>query len=120
MAYSLTYKATRGIATLYANIQDKETSLFWDEVNDLWVADNTSICDLALTESESEPGVYTGSATFVPANGGVYQISVFDSADADYSMDTIEVYPSKTKTVKQVINAIQLEMGLPQSTALAD
>ena len=120
MAYALSYKAIRGKTTLYANIMDKETSLFWDEVNDLWVADNTAICDLALTESGSEPGVYTGSATFTPANGGVYQISVFDSANADYSMDTIEVYPSKTKTVLQIINAIQLEMGLPQSAALTD
>lgn len=120
MAYALSYKTVRAKTTLYANIQDKETSRFWDEVNDLWVADNTSICDLALTESGSEPGVYTGSATFTPTNGGVYQISVFDSADADYSMDTIEVYPSKTKTVLQVINAIQLEMGLPQSAALTD
>lgn len=120
MAYALSYKATRGSTTLYANILDKETSLFWDEVNDTWVEELSSDCNLALTESGSEPGVYTGSATFTPQNGGVYQISVFDSVDTDYSMDTIEVYPSKTKTVLQVINDIQLQLRLPQSSALTD
>ena len=99
---------------------DKETSLFWDEVADAWVDTLSSDCNLTLTESVTEPGVYTGSATFTPQNGGVYQISVFDSVDAEYSMDTIEVYPSKTKTVLQVINAIQLELRLPQSTTLTD
>ncbi len=120
MAYSLSYKAVRAKTTLYAVILDKETSLFWDEVNVAWVDTLDSDCNLALTESGTEPGVYTGSATFTPQNGGIYQISVFDSADTDYQMDTIEVYPSKTKTVLQVINAVQLELRLPQSSALTD
>lgn len=120
MAYPLSYKAIRGKTTLYAVILDKETSLFWDEVNSAWVDTLDSDCNLTLSESGTEPGVYTGSGTFTPQNGGVYQISVFDSADTDYQMDTIEVYPSKTKTVLQVINAIQLDLRLPQSTSLTD
>jgi len=119
MAYALSYKTVRDKTTLYAVIQDKETSKFWDEVADVWVDEITDDCSLALTES-SDKGVYTGSATFTPVKGGIYQISVFDSADAEYSMDTIEVYPSKTKTVLEIINAVQLELRLPQSAALTD
>ena len=119
MAYALSYKTIRDKTTLYAVIQDKETGKFWDEISDVWVDEITDACNLALTES-SEKGVYTGSATFTPVKGGIYQISVFDSADAEYSMDTIEVYPSKTKTVLEIINAVQLELRLPQSTALTD
>ncbi len=119
MAYELSYKTVRDKTTLYAVIQDKETSKFWDEVSDVWVDEITDACNLTLTES-SEKGVYTGSATFTPVKGGIYQISVFDSADAEYSMDTIEVYPSKTKTVLEVINAVQLDLRLPQSASLAD
>lgn len=119
MAYALSYKTVRDKTTLYAVIEDRETSLFWDEVTDTWVDTLVDGCNLPLTES-ADKGVYTGSATFAPVNGGVYQISVFDSADADYQMDTIEVYPSKTKTVLQIINAVQLELRLPQSAALTD
>jgi len=119
MAYALSFKTVRDKTTLYALIQDRETSLFWDEVNDAWVDTIDPNCEIALVEG-SDKGVYTGSATFTPVNGGVYQISVFDSADAEYSMDTIEVYPSKTKTVLQVINAVQLELRMPLSAALTD
>lgn len=119
MAYALSFKTVRDKTTLYAIIQDRETSLFWDENTDTWVTEIVSGCNLALTES-GDKGVYTGSATFTPVNGGVYQISVFDSADADYQMDTIEVYPSKTKTVLQVINEVQLELRMPLSSALTD
>ena len=119
MAYALSYKTVRDKTTLYAVIEDRETSLFWDEATDTWVDTLVDGCNLPLTES-ADKGVYTGSATFTPVNGGVYQISVFDSADADYQMDTIEVYPSKTKTVLQIINAVQLELRLPQSAALTD
>lgn len=119
MAYALSYKTVRDKTTLYAVIEDRETSLFWDEVTDTWVDALVDGCNLPLTES-ADKGVYTGSATFIPVNGGVYQISVFDSADADYQMDTIEVSPSKTKTVLQIINAVQLELRLPQSAALTD
>lgn len=119
MAYALSYKTVRDKTTLYAVIQDRETSLFWDEATDTWVDTLVGGCNLTLTES-ADKGVYTASATFTPVNGGVYQISVFDSADADYQMDTIEVYPSKTKTVLQIINAVQLELRMPQSAALTD
>jgi hypothetical protein len=119
MSYALSFKTVREKTTLYAIIQDRETSLFWDEGTDTWVDTIVAGCNLALTES-ADKGVYTGSATFTPVNGGVYQISVFDSADADYQMDTIEVYPSKTKTVLQVINDVQLELRMPLSSALTD
>lgn len=119
MAYTLSFKTIRDKTTLYAVIQDRETSKFWDETNDVWVSAITAACQLALTES-ADKGVYTGSATFTPVNGGVYQISIFDSADTDYQMDTIEVYPSKTKTVLQVINAVQQELRMPLSSALTD
>jgi hypothetical protein len=119
MAYALSHKTVRDKTTLYAVIQDKETSLFWDEVADLWVAEITDDCNLTLTES-ADKGVYTGNATFTPVNGGVYQISVYDSADAEYIMDTIEVYPSKTKTVLQIINAVQTELRMPNSAAITD
>lgn len=119
MAYALSFKTIRDKATLYAIIQDRETSKFWDENTDTWVTEIVAGCNLALTES-SDKGVYTGSATFTPVNGGVYQISVFDSADDDYQMDTIEVYPSKTKTVLQVVNDVQLELRMPLSSALTD
>lgn len=119
MAYALSFKTVRDKTTLYAVIQDRETSLFWDEATDTWVVSIVAGCNLVLTES-GDKGVYTGSATFTPVNGGVYQISVFDSGDADYQMDTIEVYPSKTKTVLQIINDVQLELRMPLSTALTD
>ena len=119
MAYALSFKTIRDKTTLYAVIQDRETSKFWDEVTDTWVTDIVAGCSLVLTES-GDKGVYTGSATFTPVNGGVYQISVFDSGDADYQMDPIEVYPSKTKTVLQIINDVQLEMRMPLSSALTD
>lgn len=119
MAYALSLKTVRDKTTLFAVIQDKETSLFWDEVTDTWVEAIVDGCNLALTES-GDKGVYTGSATFTPVNGGIYQISVFDSADAEYQMDTVEVYPSKTKTVLNVINAVQLELRMPLSSALTD
>ena len=119
MAYALSYKTVRDKTTLYAVIQDRETSLFWDEDTDTWVAEIVDGCHLALTES-ADKGVYTGSATFTPVNGGVYQISVYDSADAEYIMDTIEVYPSKTKTVLQIVNAVQTELRMPNSAAITD
>jgi len=119
MAYALSYKTVRDKATLYAVIQDRETSLFWDEDTDTWVEDIVDGCNLALTES-ADKGVYTAEATFAPVNGGVYQISVYDSADAEYIMDTIEVYPSKTKTVLNIINAVQTELRMPNSAAITD
>lgn len=119
MAYALNYKSVRDKTTLYAVIHDRETNLFWNEDTDLWVADLVDGCNLPLTES-ADKGVYTGSATFTPVYGGVYQISVFDSADADYQMDTIEVYPPKTDTVLAVVNAVQQELRMPQSAALTD
>ena len=119
MAYALSFKTIRDKVTLYAVIQDKETSKFWDEVADVWVDAITDDCNLALTES-ADKGVYTAAATFTPVNGGIYQISVFDSADDDYQMDTVEVYASKTETVLEVINAIQLELRMPLSSALTD
>lgn len=119
MAYALSFKTVRDKTTLYIVIQDKETSKFWDETSDVWVNAITDDCHLALTES-ADKGVYTGSATFTPVNGGLYQLSVFDSADTDYQMDTVERYSSKTKTVLQIINAVQLELRMPQSASLAD
>ena len=119
MAYALSFKTVREKTTLYAIIQDRETSKFWDENTDTWVDAIVVGCRLALTESPDK-GVYTGSATFTPVNGGVYQISVFDSGDAEYQMDTIEVYPSKTKTVLQIINDVQLELRMPLSSAITD
>lgn len=119
MAYALSYKSVRDKTTLYATIQDRETNLFWDENTDTWVDTLVPGCYLTLTES-SDKGVYTGSATFTPVNGGIYQISIFDSADADYQMDTIEVYPPKTDTVISVIQAVQQELRMPQSSAITD
>ena len=119
MSYPLSYKGLRDKTTLYAIIQDRETSLFWDEVNDIWVAAITADCNLAFTEG-ADKGVYTATATFTPVNGGIYQITVNDSGDSDYSMDTVEVYPSKTKTVLQVIQAVQTDLRMPLSSAITD
>ena len=120
MAYALTVRAAVGKSTLYAQVTDKETGLVWDQTNSVWAALPTGTnANVALTES-SDKGYYTGSAGLTPAPGGLYQISVLDSAVAAYLFTTLETYPSKTKTVLQVVNAVQQKLRMPQSAALND
>src|SRR5665647_2891075 len=105
MAYPLTYRAPTG-KTLKAVIKDLETSLFWDQTNSVWVAAETAACQIAFTEG-SDLGFYTGTGGLTPVKGGLYEIKVIDSADADYAVITKEVFSSLSKTVLQIVNAVQ-------------
>ena len=117
MAYPLSYRAPTG-KTLKAVVKDLETGSFWDQTNSVWVAAETAACQIAFTEGSA--GFYTASGGLTPVQGGIYQLKVLDSNDTTYESLTTEVFTSATKTVLQVVNAIQLEMRLPQSSALTD
>jgi hypothetical protein len=120
MAYALSYKAPTGKATLYAIIQDLESGLYWDKVAKVWVSAVTTNCRHTLTEG-SDKGFYTvSSADLTPGKGGMYKLFVYNSADTDYLITTTEIYPPKSKTVLEVINAIQTDMRMPLSAALTD
>ena len=119
MAYALSVRAAVGKSTLYARVTDKETGLIWNQTNGAWAAAPAALANITLTES-SDKGYYTGTAGLTPAPGGMYEISVYDSGAAAYLFTTLETYASKTKTVLQVINAVQVELGMPLSSALTD
>jgi len=118
MAYPLRYRAPTG-KTLKAIIKDLETSLLWDEINSVWVAAVVATCQIPFTES-SDKGFYTASGGLTPVKGGMYEIIIVDSDDSDYGAVTVEVYPPKSKTVLEVINAVQTELGMPNSTTITD
>jgi len=119
MAYPLAYRAPTG-KTLKAIIKDLETSLFWDEINSTWVAAVVAACRISFTEDSTYKGFYTASGGLTPVKGGLYDIFVIDTADSDYNTVTKEVYPPKSKTVLEIINAVQVDLGLPSSSALTD
>ena len=77
-------------------------------------------CRISFTEDATYKGFYTASGGLTPVKGGLYDIHVIDTDDADYDCITREVYPPKSKTVLEVINAVQVELGLPSSTSLND
>lgn len=118
MAYPLTYKAPTG-KTLKAVIKDLETSLFWDQTNSVWVAVETAACQIPFTEG-SDKGFYTGTGGITPTKGGIYEIKVIDSNDANYQVITKEIFSPKSKTVLEVVNSVQTELRLPSSATILD
>lgn len=120
MAYALSVRAVTGKTTLYARITDKESGLMWNQTGSAWAANPGEDANIALTEDGAYKGYYAASAGITPVPGGIYKISVFDSSVTDYEFSTIENYSSRTKTVLEIINAVQLELGMPQSAAITD
>ena len=119
MAHAISYKAPTG-KTFKAVIKDLEAGLYWNNATSVWQTGNTAACQVTLTEGSTYKGVYTGSAGSTPVLGGMYQILVYDSNDSTFLTTTEEVYSPKTETVLEVINQVQLELGMPSSVTLAD
>lgn len=121
MGYALSYKSITGKTGLYALIQDKESGLYWDDVNSLWGDAINDDFKIAFTEHGTNKGYYSGSAdNLSPVKGGFYNISVFDDADAGYAMSSDDMIPPLTETLLQVVNGVQRACRFPVSTTLAD
>ena len=121
MAYALSYKGITGNAGLYALIQDKESGLYWDDVNSVWGSNINDNFKIALAEHATNKGYYSGSAAnLTPVKGGLYNISIFDTADAGYAISSDEMVPPATETLLEVVNGVQRACRFPVSTALTD
>ena len=117
MSYDITHRGLEGQSGLYARVKRKADGKWWDEVGDAWVSTATSDCDLALTEGSA--GVYTDTAGLTPAEGALYVVYVYDAADAlvKYAEDAYKPYG---KTALQLVNDVQVELRLPQSSVITD
>ena len=120
MSYVLSVRAVTGKTTLYARITDKETGLLWNQTGSAWAANPGADANIALTEDSTYKGFYSATAGISPVPGGIYKISVFDSSVTDYEFSTIENYSSRTKTVLEIINSVQGELGMPRSSTITD
>jgi len=116
--YAITHRGLEGQPGLYARVQRKADSYWWDEVGTAWIAAATTDCDLALTEGDA--GTYTASGSSSPSEGGLYIIYVYDSADAQI-VSTEDIYsPSRGKTALDMVKNVQKELRMPQAVTIAE
>lgn len=118
MSYAITYRGIDGQSGLYARVQRTADGKWWNESSSLWQDSEAANCNITLTEG-STPGEYTGSGGLNPVNGHVYAISVYDGAGS-LLITTYEVYKTGQKTALEMINAVQKELRLPQSTLMTE
>lgn len=117
MSLLVTYNGTEGQTGLYARIKRISDGKFWSVTGSSWIDAESSSCNLALTEGTA--GKYTATATLTPRPGAKYEISVYDNANALLLTTRIMVAPS-AMTALQIVQEIQKELRLPQSTDFTD
>lgn len=118
MAYAIAYNGIEGQAGLYARVQRKFDGMWWSESDVAWVPLESVVCDIALVESLTAPGAYSGVAGLSPAKGGIYTVSVYTSS-ARLLMSTDCPYLSTQRTVLEIINNVQRGLRLPQTGEVA-
>lgn len=105
--------------TLHACIQRIADSMWWNAVSSSWGVLEHVVCSIALTESSTSPGLYEGSASFTPQDGGLYDINIYDDVNVLVS-STEDVYNSPQLTALEIVNAVQQELRLPKSATFND
>lgn len=114
MSYSITYHGIEGQTGLVARVTRKLDGLVLTTSG--W---GTSAPDnIVLTENETVPGKYIGTANFTPSNGGVYTVAIYSGTELLLEMDCL--HKSRQQTILQMINEVQCNLRLPQSTAITD
>jgi hypothetical protein len=116
--FNIECRSTEG-QTLHAVVQRIADSRVWNVITGVWDSVVTAACNISLVESSSSPGLYEGSAAFIPQDGGLYDISVLDGVESLVA-STEDVYNSPQPTALEIVNAVQQELRLPQSVTFND
>lgn len=117
--YSLVYQGVEGQEGLYARIKRILDGSWWNEASEIWAASAAATSNIYLTESTNRPGYYLGIAHFAPMNGGLYAIYVYDASGNFLSM-TEHIFRPLQKSVLTMINEVQRELRLPESSAVSE
>lgn len=115
--FPITYYGTEGQTGLYARIKRISDGRFWSVSGSAWVDSESAVCNVPLTESLT--GKYTGTAALTPRPGAKYEIAVYTSLNALLLTTRVMSAPS-VMTALQIVQEIQKELRLPQSTDFTD
>ena len=118
MSYSIVHSDVPNRTNLYAIVQRSDDTYYWDVDGAAWVAVQAGTAEIALAETPAGSGSYQATAAFTPIHGTVYTIFVYD--DADELIVATELPYAIKKTALEIVNEVQKEMRLPQSTLITE
>jgi len=116
--FTITHNGTEGQTGLFAAVRRVADGRYWSVSGSAWVDAYVVACNINLTES-SVAGKYTASAAFTPRPGAKYEISVY-SGPGVLVLTSLVMAPTSAMTAIQIVQEIQKELRLPQSSDLND
>lgn len=118
MAYSIVHTDSPSLTNLYAIVQRSDDAYYWDVSGGNWVAIQAATAEITLAETPAGSGSYQASAAFTPIHGTIYTVFIYDGSDT-LIVSTELVYVEK-KTALEIVNEVQKELRLPQSSLITE